>query len=288
VSKENSLLGRFWRWLQGPQPQPDTHDPQLAVLEQQLQATQDYVKALQEETVSLHRQLAETMQTSLSSLEKQVNRAGREQFKANTLAENQSEQLGEALDWLRSVEEHRVEALQRKSEEDQTAARLEVAQSVLPALDGLDEALRSGQTMLSQPVGDDIDSPLLNWLGSPTTRVSPEVRKSRESLDAWLSGLTFVQQRLLNVLAAEDIHPIEALHKPFDPNMHIAMDVVPATPKLPPGMVAAELRRGYVAGSRVLRPAEVVVTREHTGPVGTHPPRTVDQATSKTGGVKDI
>jgi len=285
VSNDTSLLGRLWRWLQGPQPQADARDPQLNVLEQQLQATQDYVKALQEETVSLHRQLSDTMQTSLSSLEKQVNRAGREQFKANTLAENQSEQLSEALDWLRSVEEHRVDALQRKSAEDQTAARLEVAQSVLPALDGLDEALRSGQMMLAQPVGDDIDSPLLNWLGSPTTRVSPEVRKSRESLDAWLSGLTFVQQRLLGVLAAEDIHPIEALHKPFDPKLHIAMDVTPATPKLPPGMVAAELRRGYLVGERVLRPAEVVVTREDSGPVGTHPPRGVKQTASDTGGV---
>jgi molecular chaperone GrpE len=285
VSNETSLLGRLWRWLQGPQPQPDSHDPQLTVLEQQLQATQDYVKALQEETVSLHRQLTETMQTSLSSLEKQVNRAGREQFKANTLAENQSEQLSEALDWLRSVEEHRVEALQRQSAEAQMTARLEVAESVLPALDGLDEALRSGQMMLSQPVEDDIDSPLVHWLRSPTTRVSPEVRKSRESLDAWLSGLTFVQQRLLNVLAAEDIHPIEALHQPFDPKLHIAMEVVPATPKLPPGMVAAELRRGYLVGERVLRPAEVAVTREHTGPVGTHPPRTVGQAASETGGV---
>jgi molecular chaperone GrpE len=278
-------MGRFWRWLQGPEPQPDARDPQLTVLEQQLQATQDYVKALQEETVSLHRQLSDTMQTSLSSLEKQVNRAGREQFKANTLAENQSEQLSEALDWLRSVEEHRVDALQRKSAEDQMTARLEVAQSVLPALDGLDEALRSGQMMLAQPVGDDIDSPLLNWLGSPTTRVSPEVRKSRESLDAWLSGLTFVQQRLLGVLAAEDIHPIEALHKPFDPKLHIAMDVTPATPKLPPGMVAAELRRGYLVGERVLRPAEVVVTREDSGPVGPHPPRAVNKAKSETGGM---
>jgi molecular chaperone GrpE len=158
-----------------------------------------------------------------------------------------------------------------------------VAQSVLPALDGLDEALRSGQMMLAQPVEDDIDSPLVHWLRSPTTRVSPEVRKSRESLDAWLAGLTFVQQRLLGVLAAEDIRPMEALHQPFNPQLHIAMEVVPATKKLPPGMVAAELRRGYLIGERVLRPAEVAVTREDTGLVGTHPPRTMNKATAETG-----
>jgi molecular chaperone GrpE (heat shock protein) len=44
--------------------------------------------------------------------------------------------------------------------------------------------------------------------------------------------------------------------------MHIAMDVVPASAKLPPGTVATELRRGYHIGSRVLRHAEVAVSSE--------------------------
>jgi molecular chaperone GrpE len=51
------------------------------------------------------------------------------------------------------------------------------------------------------------------------------------------------------------------LARPFDPRQHVAVEVVPATDRLPPGTVAAELRRGYLVGERVLRPAEVAVTR---------------------------
>jgi molecular chaperone GrpE len=69
-----------------------------------------------------------------------------------------------------------------------------------------------------------------------------------------------VRQRLLGVLADEGIMPIAAEGQSFDPHLHVALEVVPPSDDLPPGHVAAELRRGYMAGERVLRHAEVAVS----------------------------
>jgi molecular chaperone GrpE len=87
-----------------------------------------------------------------------------------------------------------------------------------------------------------------------------QVEALRGALDSWLVGLTFVRQRLLDVLAAEGVRPMDAEGQPFDPRLHVALEVVPAGDELPPGTVAAELRRGYLVGDRVLRHAEVAVS----------------------------
>jgi molecular chaperone GrpE len=79
---------------------------------------------------------------------------------------------------------------------------------------------------------------------------------------AWLAGLTFVRQRLLDVLAAEGVQPIVAEGRPFDPHYHVALEVVRPTDSLPAGTIGAELRRGYLAEGRVLRYAEVAVAGE--------------------------
>src|SRR5919109_4061980 len=45
-----------------------------------------------------------TVREALAALEKQIGRSGREQFKANTLAETQAAQLAAALDALRAAD----------------------------------------------------------------------------------------------------------------------------------------------------------------------------------------
>jgi molecular chaperone GrpE len=51
---------------------------------------------------------------------------------------------------------------------------------------------------------------------------------------------------------------IEAMGKPFDPNVHEAMQHVP-TNDAEEGTVIEELQPGYMLRDRVLRPARVVV-----------------------------
>ncbi|MCA1598799.1 MAG: nucleotide exchange factor GrpE [Chloroflexi bacterium] len=204
---------------------------------------------------------------ALAALEKSVSRAGREQFKTLALVQTQQEQLGAALDALRVADARREEELAAwpaRAQRARDAARLEVAQALFPALDGLAEALNSGQRLLDQPAAP----PPASFLDRLFLRRREEdVRGSedaalREAMAAWLTGLTFIKQRLLDVLAAEGVRPIAALGQPFDPHYHVAVDVAPAGEGLAPGMVAAESRRGYVAGDRVLRYAEVTVAAD--------------------------
>lgn len=215
-------------------------------------------------TISIEQQVA-ALQAALAALEKQIGRAGREQFKANTLAETQATQLAEALDRLREADERReaeLATLRQRNTSDRAEARQEVARAILPSLDGLDEAMRAGQMVLLQRASIERrpDSLLRSLLGLGTTdSESREAVTLRAALNSWLQGLTFVRRRLLDVLAAEGIAPIEATGQPFDPREHVAVEVVPTSDTLPADTVAYELRRGYTANGRVLRPAEVAV-----------------------------
>lgn len=262
-------------WV-GPPP-PANGDAQAALLEQ--------LGALRE---------------SVSALEKQVGRTGREQFKANVLAENQAAQLAAAVEALRAADERReaeLAALRERALSAQADARLEVIRSILPALDGLDEALRSGRQVLEQydqrwqgadarpPAEDTRAAPIgapargssvLGWLRDllappPPEDTPPEAAPAqgapadtglRAALDSWLVGLGFVRRRMLDALSAQGVVPMDAEGAPFDPRYHIAVEVAPAAPGRPPGTVVQELRRGYLSGERVMRHAEVAVARD--------------------------
>ena len=211
------------------------------------------------------------VQEALAALEKQISRAGREQFKAQALAEAQMEQLSAALEMLRAADARReadVAASSARSRDEQVAARLDVVQAMLPALDGLDEALRSGRRLLEQHAEPPRPATLLGRLWSRVLQLgagaAPDPRENalREAMAAWLVGLTFVRQRLLDVLAAEGVQPIAAQGALFDPHYHVAVEVVPPDAAVPPGTVASELRRGYMVGERVLRYAEVAVAAQ--------------------------
>lgn len=213
---------------------------------------------------------SETVRDAIAALEKQISRAGREQLKANSLTESQTEKLSAALETLRADNARRDTELATVREQmhaAEAAARQDVIQAIFPALDGLDEAIRSGEQLLEQPEAAPSSATFFErmWM-----RKEPPLEDTattlRAGMSAWLVGLTFVRQRLLDVLAAEGVQPISAAGEPFDPEVHIAMDVVPASAELPPGIVATELRRGYRSGNRVLRHAEVAVSSERTEP----------------------
>lgn len=107
-----------------------------------------------------------------------------------------------------------------------TAASQRVAEALLPVLDSLDSAAR-------------------------TTPETPGEEKL-------LAGLVSTRDQILDVLGREGLRPIDAKGRPFDPSLHEAVS----------GggdghlVVVAELRRGYVMGDRLLRPAMVEVAAE--------------------------
>lgn len=198
-------------------------------------------------------------------LDKQVVRAGRELFKANTLAEVQHKSVETAFEELRQNEGHRERELAQLRErlgEAHDEGRVDLIQRLLPALDGLQDALDSGRRLVQQAATKSAAPSI--W-----ERIIPAIRASRaaesssvEAMAAWLAGVAFVNERLLEVLAVVDVVPIVTEGRSFDPHRHVAVETVPADAAHRPGAIVRERRSGYIRGETVLRFAEVVVARD--------------------------
>jgi molecular chaperone GrpE len=77
---------------------------------------------------------------------------------------------------------------------------------------------------------------------------------------AYRKGVELIHAKLHDLLRKRGIKPIEALGKDFDPNVHQAV-VHESSPEHREGEVIGELRRGYMLGDRLLRPAMVKVAK---------------------------
>ena len=79
--------------------------------------------------------------------------------------------------------------------------------------------------------------------------------------DQWGEGVTMVHRKLMNLLEAEDITPLDAEPgQQFDPRFHEAVSQ-DENPDFENGAITAVLRPGYQLGERVLRPAQVRVAK---------------------------
>jgi molecular chaperone GrpE len=79
-----------------------------------------------------------------------------------------------------------------------------------------------------------------------------------------LEGVELIRRQFLDVLGKLGVTPIEAMGRPFDPQVHQAVSQREAADAAA-GTVVDELQRGFIFRERVLRPAMVVVAR---GPQG--------------------
>lgn len=230
-------------------------------------------------------------QEQLAALEKRMAKLVRTQFKTNTLNESQLQQLANAQSALQELAERRQtreddhltqEAM--RLDEARLLGRQELAADLLPAIDGLELALDNGRVWTArqsalladsaaQPV-DESERPATRWQrvrlawNEPSPSVGPPpaaaamapIEDLLEEAGAWLAGLELVRDRFAGLLSADGIQPIDALGKPFDPHLHVAIDTMEST-KIPAGTVAQVTRKGYRQGKRVIRYAEVIVAR---------------------------
>jgi len=74
-------------------------------------------------------------------------------------------------------------------------------------------------------------------------------------------GIELVLQHLNEALTKNGIEEIEATGVKFDPQLHQAVQTVPATDEVPADHVAQVLQKGYKLKDRVLRPAMVAVAQ---------------------------
>jgi molecular chaperone GrpE len=81
-----------------------------------------------------------------------------------------------------------------------------------------------------------------------------------EDAAAYRKGVELIHAKLHDLLRKRGVRPIEALGKEFDPNVHQAV-LHESSPGHDEGEVIGELRRGYMMGDRLLRPAMVKVAK---------------------------
>jgi molecular chaperone GrpE len=77
---------------------------------------------------------------------------------------------------------------------------------------------------------------------------------------AYRKGVELIHAKLQDLLRKRGITPIEAIGRDFDPNVHQAVSHESSADHRE-GEVIGELRRGYMIGDRLLRPAMVKVAK---------------------------
>ena len=78
--------------------------------------------------------------------------------------------------------------------------------------------------------------------------------------DAYRKGVELINKQLLDLLTRRGVVPIEVVGKDFDPRFHQAI-THEESPGHRDGEVIEEVRRGYMHGERLLRPAMVKVAK---------------------------
>lgn len=84
------------------------------------------------------------------------------------------------------------------------------------------------------------------------------------AVEALKRGVALIQSQLRAVLAEAGLEEIDAMGKPFDPNLHEAVAQQESADQ-PEGQVLQQLRKGYKLRERLIRPASVVVAKKPAG-----------------------
>lgn len=80
---------------------------------------------------------------------------------------------------------------------------------------------------------------------------------------SWVEGISLIERKLAKALESHNVTPMESIGQPFDPHLHEAF-MGQESDEYPEGVVMEELRKGYMIGDQVLRPAMVKVSAGHT------------------------
>jgi molecular chaperone GrpE len=81
-----------------------------------------------------------------------------------------------------------------------------------------------------------------------------------DDVASYRKGVELIHTKLQDLLRKHNVKPIDSVGTDFDPNLHQAV-VHEISPEHREGEVIGELRRGYMMGDRLLRPAMVRVAK---------------------------
>jgi molecular chaperone GrpE len=87
------------------------------------------------------------------------------------------------------------------------------------------------------------------------------VAKQAKTEAVVIEGLEGILKNIDSLLASEGVREIETVGTPFDPNVHDAIAHA-ARDDVPENTVTAEIRKGYILNSKVLRPSLVEIAKK--------------------------
>ena len=87
-----------------------------------------------------------------------------------------------------------------------------------------------------------------------------EAEADSDAAAAYRAGVELIRKQLLDVLARRGVAPLDTAGQQFDPHFHEAVAHEESSDHAA-GEIIGELRRGYVMGARLLRPAMVRVAK---------------------------
>ena len=87
---------------------------------------------------------------------------------------------------------------------------------------------------------------------------------SNATLESLQEGVEMIQKQFATFLKNQKVRPIEALGKPFDPNLHEVLNQQESE-EHEENTVIQEYSKGYTLNGRILRSAKVVIAKRPAG-----------------------
>jgi molecular chaperone GrpE len=78
-------------------------------------------------------------------------------------------------------------------------------------------------------------------------------------VDESKKGIVLIYKKMKEILSAQGVKEIDALHKEFDSDIHEAVTKIPAPEKKLKGKVVDVVEKGYMMGEKIVRYSKVVV-----------------------------
>jgi molecular chaperone GrpE len=128
------------------------------------------------------------------------------------------------------------------------------------ALADLDNYRKRSGRETERRIVESKESLLRDWL-QPVDSVERAILMQPDGDEAVGEGLRAVLEQMEAVLARQGVERIGAAGEQFDPERHEAVGVRP-TSEVPDRTVVEVARSGFKLGDRVLRPAQVIVSRD--------------------------
>jgi len=118
---------------------------------------------------------------------------------------------------------------------------------------------RRTQVEISQRVSSKTNDLLLNFINIYEDFLRAENSLSKENIDT--NGIQAVIKNMENLLAENNITPINAVGEIFDPQVHEAVSIVEDN-TLDDGTITQEVSKGYISGKAILKPSKVIVSKK--------------------------